>query len=333
MNHKMNLETLKQIANENITAIFDAFGLSYIDKYEYYQMACPIHGGDNPTAFSWKKDRGYFRCFTRHCERDGADVFDFICKLKKCTLRQARSIVASIVITGKYKDASVEQLIADSEFQRYIKNNAKKPKDFKVFPVECLQRLKPDTYFRGRGFSQEVLDEFKIGYCDNPESVYYNRSCIPVFHHSGDLVGFTGRAVDEKFHDRGEAKWFHTPGLPKGQMLFNLFKAREHIQKSHQAILCEGPLDVLKFWMAGIHNAVAVLGSDLSGPQRSLLLEAECYDLILAFDNDVAGRDSTNKLSKSCAPYFHLSRYLIPEGKDIGDLEVEDVKKLDIIKI
>jgi hypothetical protein len=70
----MDLNTLKALANENISLILDAFNFDYVDRYDFYQMCCPIHGGDNPTAFSWVKDRGYFRCFTRHCERDGADV-------------------------------------------------------------------------------------------------------------------------------------------------------------------------------------------------------------------------------------------------------------------
>ena len=73
----MNTDALKELANENVTKIFDALKLTYIDKYDYYQMACPIHGGDNPTAFSWVKNKGYWRCFTHKCERDGADIFDF----------------------------------------------------------------------------------------------------------------------------------------------------------------------------------------------------------------------------------------------------------------
>ncbi len=329
----MNLTTLKELANENIHAIFEAFGFDFIDKYEYYQGPCPIHGGDNPTAFSWVKDRGYFRCFTRHCERDGADIFDFVQKYKKCTLRQARNIVASIVVSGKYDNVSTEKLIAETEFQKYIKNNTKKNKEFKVIDPACLNKLKPATYLLNRGFSQESLDEYSIGHCDDNNSHYYNRVCIPIFHHDGSLVGFTARAIDEDYKDRRQAKWFHTPGLPKGQMLFNLNKAREHIKNSHEVILVEGPLDVLKFWMAGVYNVCAVLGSDLSGPQRSLLLENDCYDIIMAFDNDAAGIDSTNKVIASCKQYFNLYKYELPINKDIGDLEVESVKKLDKISI
>jgi DNA primase len=334
MNHKMRLENLKQIANENITQIFDSFDLKYIDKYEYYQMVCPLHeGSDNPTAFSWVKDKGYFRCFTRHCEQDGADIFDFVQKFKKCTLIQARDIVASIVITGKYNDTQNANTLTDAEFQKYIKNNAKKIKDFKVFDIKCLKDLKEDKYLINRGFSKDVINEFLIGYCDNPKSYYFNHTCIPIFHHDGKLIGFTARVADENYKERQEPKWKHTPGLPKSQILFNLNKAKEHIKKTHTAILVEGPLDVLKFWMAGIYGVCAVLGSELSGPQRSLLLQQECFDLILAFDSDAAGIECTSKVISSCKSYFNILRYDIPDGKDIGDLLVEEIHKLHIISI
>jgi len=329
----MDLQTLKQLANENISLILDAFEFDYIDKYEYYQMTCPIHGGNNPTAFSWVKDRGYFRCFTRHCERDGADIFDFVQKFKNCTLSQAKEIITSIVISGNFKDIPEAELVADAQFRKYIKNNHKPIKEFKIIDPQCLNKLQPSKYLLARGFSQKVLNEFNVGYCNNPKSVYYRRDCIPIYHHDGLLVGFTGRATYEDYDKRREAKWLHTPGFPKSQMLFNLHRAKKEIRRLHKAIIVEGPLDVLKFWMADIFNVVAVLGSDLSGPQRSLLLEAECFDMMLAFDNDISGKDSTSKIRKSCLSYFNIYKYILPNGKDIGGLDVEHVKKLDTIRL
>ncbi len=326
----MNLQALKEIANGQITTIFDAFGLDYRDNGQGYCMVCPIHdGADNPTAFSWNAERGYFRCFTRKCERGGADIFDFIQKYKKCTLQQARDIVSSIVITDDYKYIPEQELVAEAAFRRYIRNNLKPTKDFEILDPAFLKTLEPDTYLLGRGFSQEVIDEYSIGYCNDSNNYYAHRTCVPVYHHNGALVGITARAASEDY----EAKWVHTAGLPKAQMLFNLQKATKSIRKTHKAIIVEGPLDVLRFWMAGIYNAVAVLGSDLSGPQRSLLLERECFDMVLAFDNDTSGEDSTKKIIKTCKPYFNLYQMILPNGKDIGDLDVETIHNLDIIKV
>jgi DNA primase len=327
----MNTFALKELANDNITKIFDAFNLDYVDKYDYYQMSCPIHGGDNNTAFSWVKNGGYFRCFTRRCENKGADVFDFVRKLKKCSFAQAKKIVASIVVDDDYEQMSEADLVAEAAFQRYIKNNAPKKKTGQIFSPDILKKLKPHPYLLERGFSQEVLDDFNAGYCDNPESKFYRRYCLPVTNPNGGIIGFTGRAVFD-WEAEGKAKWRHTDGMPKSETFFNFHRAKEHIQKTGRVILVEGPLDVLKFEMAGIKNAVAILGSSLSGPQRSLLLENECYEIVMAFDNDKAGEMCTNEVKRMCSDYFTLYKYIIPEAKDIGDLNVETIKNLDIIK-
>ncbi|MCI0559800.1 MAG: toprim domain-containing protein [Nitrososphaera sp.] len=327
----MNIETLKELANQNITKIFDAFGIEYTDRYDYYQGKCPIHGGDNPTAFSWKKDRGFFRCFTHRCERDGADIFDFVSKFKKCNFVESVKIVRSIV-AGSYSEDDDAKMMDEIAFQKYIKNNAPRRRVCQPIDPSKLKALKPDTYLIGRGFSQAVIDDYRIGYSSNPDSYYYRRTCIPVCDDSGIIVGITARATFD-FETEGLAKWIHTSGMPKSEVLFNLNNAKKHILKTHQAILVEGPLDVLKFEMAGIHNSVAVLGSSLSGKQRSLLLENECFDLILAFDADEAGRICANEVKQTCNRYFALYEYHITTGKDIGDLSVEEIQKLDYTKV
>lgn len=328
----MELAILKELANESVTSIFDALGLEYVDKYVYLQMACPIHNGDNLTAFSWHKNGGYFRCFTRKCERNGADIFDFVQKLKKCSFERAKQIVESICIVGEYEEASSQEMAAELQFKKYIKNNSKINKQMKVYDPAMLKALKPHPYLTDRGFDKELMETYNVGYCDNSTSRFYRRICIPVVLANGSLVGFTARATFD-WAKESQPKWIHTNGMQKSELLFNMHKAREHIRNTHSAVLVEGPLDVFKLEMAGIRNSVAVLGSDLSGPQRSILLENECYDLILAFDDDEAGIICTNKTQKSCKNYFNIYQYILPAGKDIGDLEVESVKKLDIIRV
>ncbi len=328
----MNTDALKEIANENVTKIFDALELDYHDRYDYYQMACPIHGGDNPTAFSWVKHRGYFRCFTHKCERGGADIFDFVQKLKRCSFARAKEIVQSIVIDENYEQMSDAEVAAEVAFQKYIKNNAPRKKIAKLYDPAVLKGLEPHPYLEERGFAKEVLDEFNVGYCSNPKSRFHRRMCIPVTNPDGGIIGFTGRAVFD-WEAEGKGKWLHTNGMPKSETLFNFHRAAEHIRKQHTVILVEGPLDVFKFEMAGIKNSVAVLGSSLSGPQRSLLLENDCYDIIMAFDDDEAGVICTNDVIKTCASYFGLSKYLLPQGKDVGDLDVETIRNLDIIRV
>jgi DNA primase len=327
----MEVNILKELANQSITKVFDALHIQYVDKYDYLQSSCPIHGGDNPTAFSWVKQKGYFRCFTRRCERGGADVIDLVRKLKKCSFQQAVELLMSIVVTESYVESG-QTLEDDIAFQRYIKNNAPRKKNTQVYQEEDLDRLKLHPYLLERGFTQEIIDTYRCGYCDNPDSVFYRRYCIPVRDENNNIVGVTGRAIFD-FKAEKSPKWVHTHGMTKAEVLFNLNRALPSIKETHAAILVEGPLDVLRFEMAGIHNSVAVLGSSLSGPQRSLLLAIGCYDLILAFDNDEAGRVCEADTVKQCKNYFHLSKYVLQESKDIGELSVDEIKNLGIISL
>ena len=326
----MQLETLKEIANENIEKILDALEIEYIDKYDYFQAECPIHNGDNPTAFSWVKSKGYFRCFTHKCERGGSDVFDLVSKVKKCSFVEAKRIVKEIV-AGDYDASSDEEMQSSLAFKRYIKNNQVKKSKFKIYDPKLLTRLKEHNYLTDRGFSVEAQKEFKIGYCVNPKSKFYRRMCIPVFDDTQRLIGFTARAVFD-FQSEKKPKWVHTAGMPKSEILFNMNRAKKYISEQNQAILVEGPLDVLKLYMAGIKNVVAVLGSSLSGPQRSLLLKYECFDIITGFDSDEVGEMCGREVYETCHKYFNISKYKLPKNKDFGDLSVEEINNLEIIR-
>lgn len=328
----MDTKLLKELANQNITKILDAFGFQYTDNYSYLSMPCPIHGGDNPTAFSWVKDKGYFRCFTHKCEKGGSDIFDFIRKLKKCSFASATNIVKSIIIEDNYSDADQKKLTEEMTFNQFIRGITIKKKSVKAYNPEMLKALQSDWYFTERGLSSEILKEFQVGYCDRPGARFYRYAIIPIFNENNILVGFTGRAT---FDYKAEKlpKWNHTEHFPASEVLFNLNRAKEHIRKLQTAIIVEGPIDVMKLEMAGIKNAVAIFGTSFSTRHRSLLLEHECYDLILAFDNDPAGINCTNDVIKDNASYFAMSKYQIPEGKDIGDLSVEEIQNLYIIKV
>lgn len=329
----MRLQTLKEIANENVHKIFDALDIHYVDKYDYLQGPCPIHNGDNPTAFSWVKSHGYFRCFTNKCERDGADIFDFVSKLKNCTFAEAKVFVHNIVIDKNYDYSKEEDEDNNESFKNYIKNNLIKKPSFKIYDESILENLTYNDYLTNRGFSEDVQKEFKVGYCDNKESkLFYQRMIIPIYNIDNNIIGFTARAVFD-FKDKKTGKWVHTPGLQTSEVLFNINRASKYIKETHSVILVEGPLDVLKFHMAGIYNVVSILGSNLSGPQRSILLKNECYDIITAFDNDSAGISCTKSVQQSCKKYFTMSQYCLPEGKDIGDLSVEKIRNLDMIRV
>ncbi len=88
----------------------------------------------------------------------------------------------------------------------------------------------------------------------------------------------------------------------RNSLLFGLDRAAPAIRRSGEAVLVEGPLDVLQLHQAGIDNAVAALGTSLSPTQRQLLQRAGARRLILAFDGDGPGQKATARLLAELRP-------------------------------
>jgi DNA primase len=122
------------------------------------------------------------------------------------------------------------------------------------------------------------------GYYDR----FRHRVMVPIADRQGRIIGFGGRSLDG-----AEPKYLNSPEtevFEKGKHLFGLDKAVNAIRKDDRAVVVEGYFDVIALHAAGITNAVAVLGTALSGQQITQL--CRCCDskrLILNFDTDRAG--------------------------------------------
>ena len=107
----------------------------------------------------------------------------------------------------------------------------------------------------------------------------------------------------------------------RNQLLFGLDQAAEAIRQSGEALLVEGPLDVLQLHQAGFTNAVAVLGTHLSPQQRQRLQRAGAHRLLIAYDGDDAGRRATQSLIQELRPLaiadtLALAVVSLPPGQD-----------------
>ena len=122
------------------------------------------------------------------------------------------------------------------------------------------------------------------GYYDR----FRHRVMVPIADRQGRIIGFGGRSLDG-----AEPKYLNSPEtevFEKGKHLFGLDKAVNAIRKDDRAVVVEGYFDVIALHAAGITNAVAALGTALSGQQITQL--CRCCDskrLILNFDTDRAG--------------------------------------------
>ena len=157
------------------------------------------------------------------------------------------------------------------------------------------------------------------GYYDR----FRDRIMIPIHDDRGRAIGFGGRALgDEK------PKYLNSPEtdlFDKGKTLFCLDKAKSAIAKDDRAVVVEGYFDAIALHAAGIHTAVASLGTALSEAQvRQLLRYTESKQVVFNFDADAAGIKATNRAIGEVADLAYrggvqLRILNIPEGKDADD--------------
>jgi DNA primase len=123
---------------------------------------------------------------------------------------------------------------------------------------------------------------------------FRGRLMIPIRDHQGRVVAFTARQSDLTPQDdpAREAKYVNSPETPifiKGNLLFNLDRARTAAKEGHPFVLVEGQLDALRCWSVGLKTAIAPQGTSITETQLVLLrryhTQVECF-----FDSDTAGQ-------------------------------------------
>ena len=129
---------------------------------------------------------------------------------------------------------------------------------------------------------------------------FRGRLMIPIRDHQGRVVAFTARqtALTPEDDPAREAKYVNSPETPiftKGNLLFNLDRARTAAGPGHPFVLVEGQLDALRCWQVGLKTAVAPQGTSLTEGQLALLRryhpQIECF-----FDSDAAGQNAAQRL-------------------------------------
>ncbi|HRN71095.1 MAG TPA: toprim domain-containing protein, partial [Candidatus Woesebacteria bacterium] len=118
---------------------------------------------------------------------------------------------------------------------------------------------------------------------------FRNRLMFPIMDHQGEIVGFSGRAIDK--NEKGP-KYLNSPETPvynKSKLLYGLYQAKETVRKEDFAIIVEGNIDIISSYQAGVKNIVAPLGTALTEDQLKLL-KRYCSKIYLSFDTDSAGQ-------------------------------------------
>jgi DNA primase len=151
---------------------------------------------------------------------------------------------------------------------------------------------------------------------------FRDRVMFPIRDSRGRIIAFGGRALSAD----APAKYLNSPETPlfhKGQVLYNLDKARGPAHERGAIVAVEGYVDVIALHRAGLPHAVAPLGTALTENQLALLWRI-APEPVLCFDGDTAGLKAAYRALDLALPHLQpghsLSFALLPEGQDPDDL-------------
>ena len=319
-------ETLNQIQSQaNIVDIISQY-VSLKKRGKNYFGHCPFHDERTP-SFSVTEEKQLYHCFS--CGRGGS-VFSFISEIEGLSFVESVAKVAELAQIPFENKYSVSKPSVQDTHQPLITAHEKAAEFYQHVLLQTRGGEKALDYLQNRGYTLETIQTFKIGlalkdrtYVTNlmkqipltPQQMeesglfiarnddfidrFYHRIMIPLRNEQGKVIAFSGRILpnDEEMVDEQEAKYLNsseTPIFNKRQFLFNYDLAKSAIRKTGQVVLYEGYMDVIASWQAGAKNGVASMGTSLTKEQIQILSRV-ANEIIIAYDNDRAGLDATNR--------------------------------------
>lgn len=325
--------SIKREATDKIREIMEALDIEKFYEAENKLIgSCPVHDGDNATAFNINLDPtsdyyGIWFCNSHGCHEDhGNDIIGLIKGILEQKTGKEQTFIDSINFLKRFVSGKIEG-------QDNLKYNVEDSRIDKIFhngvnnKIVCSrgQVVKglsiPCQYYLSRGFTKEVLEEFDVGYCNSVGKQMYNRTVFPVYDKTGEnMIGAVGRAVSSS----QASKWVNSKGFNTGNTLYNYGRAFKSLKRSGAAILVEGQGDVLKLWQSGITNCVGLFTCKISDRQTILLEEASVDTLYLALDNDEPGRKGREEIRKKFGQIFNIIDLKF-DKHDIGDMTTEEI--------
>lgn len=189
----------------------------------------------------------------------------------------------------------------------YINDN---PVNSYVTEEELEKYRYTHPYMYKRGLTDDIIDLFDIGYDTNTECITF-----PVKDIQGNCLFVARRSVVGKYFN-----------YPSGAVkpLYGLYEYyRMMPEQFDTVIVCESMLDALSFWTIGKY-AVALNGTG-NELQFKQLRELPCRKLILATDNDNAGKEARKRIRKNVTNKL-ITEYVFPEGrKDANECTKEEL--------
>ena len=150
----------------------------------------------------------------------------------------------------------------------------------------------------------EVYDRFR------------GRVMFPICNDVGEVIAFSGRVLASEVE---AAKYLNSPETPlfrKGAILFGLHKTKRPLIEANFAIVCEGQLDLITLFEAGVTNVVAPQGTAFT-EQQARILKRYVEEVVLCFDADAAGQKAAERSLEALLQNDLIVRIAeMPPGED-----------------
>jgi DNA primase len=293
-----------------------------------YSGLCPFHKEKSP-SFSVHAVRQFYHCFG--CGVSG-DVFSFVGKIENVGFPEAVRIVAQKcgIPLPKREYSSPEEAAGARQRAKLLDLHEAATAWFEEQlrgPEGAVAR----EYLAGRGLPPEGIKTFRVGYAPDSFNAlrdrlsgmvdqetlrasglfsskeqgdgslgplydrFRKRIMFPIANESGRVIAFTARTLDTG--DKAGPKYLNSPETPlysKGQVLFNLDKAKTAIRQVEFALLVEGQMDCISVFLRGIKNVIATSGTAFT-EQQVALLRRHTSQVVVNFDPDTAGANAAEK--------------------------------------
>lgn len=313
-----------------------------------YVGLCPFHNEKTP-SFSVSPSKGLCKCFS--CGK-GGNVVHFIMEHEQMSYYEALKFLAKKYnIEIKERELTNEEKQAQTERESmFIVNNFARDYFQNILKNHIDGRSIGMAYFRQRGFRDDIIEKFQLGYCtENHDALarealqkgyqkdflvktglcyetddhrlrdrFWGRVIFPVHTLSGKVVAFGGRVLNTntkgvkvKYVNSPESEIYH-----KSNELYGIFFAKQAIVKQDRCFLVEGYTDVISMHQSGVENVVSSSGTALT-PGQIRLIHRFTNNITVLYDGDMAGiKASIRGIDMLLEEGMNIKVCLLPDGED-----------------
>jgi len=294
-----------------------------VKKGQNYWGCCPFHNEKTP-SFSVSEDKGFYHCFG--CGEHG-DIISFVMKSENLDFKEAIKELADMagIKMPEFKQKTQQQIEAE---ENYIKITEDAAKIYQDLLYKDSGKVALD-YIKKRGFSDEMIKKYRIGYAPKsniisshfsnikidkliatglvrvgdygPYDFFRDKLMFPIFNAHGQIVAFSGRSLDgsePKYINTTDTELFH-----KRQTIFGFNFARESIHRNNRSIIVEGQIDAIQMQNHGFPETVAPLGTALTEDHIAILCKSN-RNIVFCFDGDTAGQKAAMRAATLVLPFL-----------------------------